>query len=89
MILFSKHVYFGEMQNGHAFNYSPRDAVNGANYDSQVTFLRLLSTTARQVNIEISYTGQILTTFTYRPSPTTVRTPWLASTRLTAITQRH
>jgi collagen type I/II/III/V/XI/XXIV/XXVII alpha len=43
-----QHVYFGEMQNGYSFDYSPRDAVNGANYDSQVTFLRLLSTTARQ-----------------------------------------
>ena len=58
MILFSKHVYFGEMQNGHAFNYSPRDAVNGANYDSQVTFLRLLSTTARQVIIESPTLGK-------------------------------
>jgi hypothetical protein len=45
-----KHVYFGEMQNGYKFDYSPRDdAVSGANYESQITFLRLLSSQARQM----------------------------------------
>merc|ERR1719310_1672155 len=44
-----KHVYFGEMQGGYRFDYSPTENIrNGANYDSQITFLRLLSTQARQ-----------------------------------------
>ena len=39
------------MQNGYQFDYSPRDdAVSGANYESQITFLRLLSSQARQVS---------------------------------------
>jgi len=53
--IFSKHVYFGEMQGGYRFDYSPTENIrNGANYDSQITFLRLLSTQARQVNINLS-----------------------------------
>ena len=39
------------MQGGYRFDYSPTENIrNGANYDSQITFLRLLSTQARQVN---------------------------------------
>ena len=43
-------MYFGDMQNGYTFNYEPKeDVIDGANYESQITFLRLLSTNARQV----------------------------------------
>ena len=43
------------MQGGYRFDYSPTENIrNGANYDSQITFLRLLSTQARQVSINIS-----------------------------------
>jgi len=43
------HMYFGDMQNGYTFNYEPKeDVMDGANYESQITFLRLLSTNARQ-----------------------------------------
>ena len=39
------------MQGGYRFDYSPTENIrNGANYDSQITFLRLLSTQARQVS---------------------------------------
>jgi hypothetical protein len=45
----SEHVYFGNMQNGYKFDYEPKeDKINGASYESQITFLRLLSTQARQ-----------------------------------------
>lgn len=45
-----RHVYFGsEMQNGYKFNYEPKDhRIPGASYESQITFLRLLSSQARQ-----------------------------------------
>lgn len=44
-----RHVYFGEEMNGYKFNYEPKnDVVQGASYQSQITFLRLLSTQARQ-----------------------------------------
>lgn len=47
---FSEHVYFGNMQNGHKFDYEPKEEkISGASYESQITFLRLLSTQARQV----------------------------------------
>ena len=63
---FSKHVYFGEMQGGYRFDYSPTENIrNGANYDSQITFLRLLSTQARQVSINISRLW-FFSTFTFQ-----------------------
>jgi len=44
-----QHVYFGDMQDGYAFDYTPKeDKIDGANYNSQITFLRLLSEQARQ-----------------------------------------
>jgi hypothetical protein len=44
-----QHVYFGQMQNGYQFDYEPKeDKISGASYESQITFLRLLSTQARQ-----------------------------------------
>ena len=49
-------MYFGDMQNGYTFNYEPKeDVMDGANYESQITFLRLLSTNARQVWFFLSY----------------------------------
>ena len=54
------------MQGGYRFDYSPTENIrNGANYDSQITFLRLLSTQARQVSINISRLW-FFSTFTFQ-----------------------